>query len=92
MDITAKLARLNLTKKDRDYLRNGLQEILTHFDTMAGVTIRKGLNNDVSFQANELRSDKAAGSATKWKSASPQNLLNSAPDLEDDHIVVPNVL
>ena len=92
LDITANLSRLKLTKDDQEFLRNGLQEILTHFETMASVTIKKGSGNDTLFQGNELRPDKAIESAKQWQSASCQNLLNSAPDSEDDHIVVPYVL
>ena len=92
LDITANLSRLNLTKGDQEFLRDGLQEILTHFETMASVTIKKGSGNDTLFQGNELRPDKAIESAKRWQSASCQNLLDSAPDSEDDHIVVPYVL
>ena len=92
LGITAKLSKLNLTKEDQDFLRNGLQEILSHFDTMAGATINKELHKETSFQSNDLRSDNSIDSAKRWKAASCKSLLNSSPDSEDDHIVVPNVL
>ena len=55
LGITAKLSKLNLTKEDQDFLRNGLQEILSHFETMASVNINTELHNETPFQSNNLR-------------------------------------
>ena len=92
LDITAKVSRLNLNIEERENLRSGLQEILVHFDTMDNVKLNENPNSESFSQKNDLRSDNVIVSDKRWGGASWQELMELAPDSEDNHFIVPNVL
>ena len=93
LEVTAQMARLRLSSTERDQLRVGVQQILAYFDVMSTADV-----GDVEptthalVPRNRLRADTVVPSEQRWAGASPERLLETAAESEDDHFTVPNVL
>ena len=93
LEVTAQMARLRLTGSERERLRAGVQQILSYFDVMSAVDVDGVEPTTHALQpSNRLRRDAVVASDRRWPGASPERLLETAPDSEDDHFTVPNVL
>jgi aspartyl-tRNA(Asn)/glutamyl-tRNA(Gln) amidotransferase subunit C len=87
LQVTAQLARLELSGDEEDRLEKAVSRMLEYFAKMKELDVA-GLEPTTQLaQDNRLREDAAA--------QAPENreaLLNNAPELEDRLIVIPNVL
>ena len=93
LDVTAYLARLRLSSAERARLRTEVQQILSYFDVMAAVDVSGVEPTTHALQPrNRLRPDQVAAAAQRWPGATPERLLAAAPECDDDHFSVPNVL
>ena len=93
LEVTAYLARLRLNDAERDRLRGEVQQILSYFDVMAALDVTGVEPTTHALQPrNRLRADQAAAADRRWPGATPERLLAAAPECEDDHFSVPNVL
>lgn len=93
LDVTADMARLRLSDGERERLRSEVQQILSYFDVMAALDVSGVEPTTHALQPrNRLRRDQAAAADLRWPGATPENLLDAAPECEDDHFSVPNVL
>ncbi len=90
---TAEMARLRLTGAERERLRAGVQQILRYFDVMATLDVGGVEPTTHALQArNRLRPDRVTPAAERWSGADSARLLAAAPEREDYHFSVPNVL
>ena len=93
LEVTAYLARLRLSSAEREQLRAGVQQILSYFDVMAALDVGEVEPTTHALGTrNRLRSDQVVPSEQRWPGASPERLLATAAESEDDHFSVPNVL
>ena len=93
LDATAYLARLRLSSAERERLRTEVQQILSYFDLMAALDVNGVEPTTHALQArNRLRQDRVVTADQRWPGATPERLLEAAPECEDDHFSVPNVL
>lgn len=85
----AKLARLNLTKKEKDKLQKDLSEILDYFNKLKEVNIEgiKPANHSVLIK-NILREDEVKKTDDKVKEKS----MEQAPEKKDNYLKVKSVL
>ena len=91
--VTAYMARLRLSGAERERLRAGVQQILSYFDVMAAADVSDVEPTTHALGAgNRLRPDEVVASERRWPAASPERLLATAAECEDDHFSVPNVL
>ena len=87
------MARLRLNTAERERLRAGVQQILSYFDVMATVDVSAVEPTTHALQPrNRLRPDQVVAVTERWPGATPEGLLARAPEREDDHFSVPNVL
>ncbi len=86
LQVTAQLARLELSREEADLLEKAVLQMLEYFAKMKELDV-SGLQPTTQLaQDNRLRDDSAQA---------PQDtepLLKNAPELEDRLIVIPNVL
>ncbi len=93
LEVTAYMARLRLSSVERERLRAGVQQILSYFDVMAAADVGNVAPTTHALGArNRLRSDEVVATDRRWPGASPERLLATAAECEDDHFSVPNVL
>jgi aspartyl-tRNA(Asn)/glutamyl-tRNA(Gln) amidotransferase subunit C len=84
--VTAQLARLELSSDEAERLEKAVMQMLEYFAKMKELDVT-GLEPTTQLaQDNRLREDAAE------TSQNTEPLLNSAPELEDRLIVIPNVL
>jgi aspartyl-tRNA(Asn)/glutamyl-tRNA(Gln) amidotransferase subunit C len=87
LKITAELAYLDLTAEEFISLGNEVEKMLDYFSKMKEADIETLLPaGPAGPGTNRLRRDKRA------QQNNPDVLLESAPELEDRFIVIPNVL
>lgn len=93
LDATAVMARLRLSDAERERLRSEVQQILSYFDVMAALDLSGVEPTTHALQPrNRLRPDQVVAADRRWPGATPESLLAAAPECEDDHFSVPNVL
>lgn len=93
LDATAAMARLRLSDAERERLRSEVQQILAYFDVMAALDLSGVEPTTHALQPrNRLRPDQVVAADRRWPGATPESLLAAAPECEDDHFSVPNVL
>lgn len=93
LDATAAMARLRLSDAERERLRSEVQRILSYFDVMAALDLDGVEPTTHALQPrNRLRPDQVVAADRRWPGATPESLLAAAPECEDDHFSVPNVL
>ena len=93
LDVTAYMARLRLSRAERERLRTEVQQILSYFDLMAALDVSGVEPTTHALQPrNRLRPDRVAAADRRWPGATPERLLDAAPECEDNHFSVPNVL
>ncbi len=85
--ITARMARLSLTKEELEKLGVAVEQMLQHFSHMKEIDIQ-GLapTTHALLRENRLREDAENGPALS------DTLLGNAPEREERFIVIPNVL
>ncbi len=87
LHVTAQLARLELSRDEEERLEKAVLRMLEHFAKMNELDVT-GLQPTTQLaRDNRLREDAAAQAP-----ADPEVLLANAPEREDRHIVIPNVL
>jgi aspartyl-tRNA(Asn)/glutamyl-tRNA(Gln) amidotransferase subunit C len=90
LHVTAQLARLELSRDEKDRLEKAVTQMLEYFAKMKELDV-EGLEPTTQLALeNRLRQDSVAEAAE-----APENreaLLKNAPELEDRLIVIPNVL
>lgn len=93
LDATATMARLQLSSFERKELRSRVQQILSYFDILAEVDV-EGVEptTHVLEQHNRLRPDDSMSVSTQEGHTETAQFLAEAPDREDNHFSVPNVL
>lgn len=79
---------LELTPAEESRFASAVEALLDHFDSMSAFPI-DGLQPmaHVAYFGNRTRPDEP-----RSHSGDPDTLLDSAPDLEDRYIAIPNVL
>ena len=87
LQVTAQLARLELSRDEEERLEKAVIRMLEHFAKMKELDVTDLQPTTQLARDNRLREDAAAQFP-----ADPEALLNNAPELEDRHIVIPNVL
>ncbi|MCY4484112.1 MAG: Asp-tRNA(Asn)/Glu-tRNA(Gln) amidotransferase subunit GatC [Spirochaetaceae bacterium] len=93
LEVTAQMARLRLSESERELLRAGVEQILSYFDVMSAADVGDVEPTTHALQpSNRLRPDRVVASEQRWAGASPERLLETAAENEDDHFTVPNVL
>ena len=88
LDITARLALLELSDTERAQFEHEVGQLLEYFSLMDGIDV-SGLEPTTHAlgQGNRLRADVPADGASLADS-----ILEQAPDLEDRFVAIPNVL
>jgi aspartyl-tRNA(Asn)/glutamyl-tRNA(Gln) amidotransferase subunit C len=90
LDVTAQLARLELSRDEEDRLEKAVFQMLEYFAKMKELDVN-GLEPTTQLaQDNRLREDAVVVGGESDAGTEP--LLNNAPELEDRLIVIPNVL
>ena len=101
---TAELAKLSLSDEEHERLRGEVETLLTYFDSMAAAEAAPGgaTANAVDDNPPEVGVNGAAGAQTSAVSqlrpdrvrtdSIADTLLESAGDIEDRFIAIPNVL
>jgi len=84
---TARMARLNLSEKERERLRAAVEQMLAYFSHMKEIDVA-GLEptTHALLRENRLRQDVGADPFDS------DTLLGNAPEREERFIVIPNVL
>jgi aspartyl-tRNA(Asn)/glutamyl-tRNA(Gln) amidotransferase subunit C len=86
LEITAQLARLELSEQEREQFEQAVVQMLEYFTKMREFDI-EGLPPTAQMtQINRTRRD------TVIENPAARSLLDNAPELEDRFIVIPNVL
>jgi aspartyl-tRNA(Asn)/glutamyl-tRNA(Gln) amidotransferase subunit C len=86
LQVTAQLARLELSREEADRLEKAVLQMLEYFAKMKELDV-SGLQPTTQLaQDNRLREDAVQASQDT------EALLKNAPELEDRLIVIPNVL
>jgi len=88
--VTAQLARLELSRDEKDRLEKAVTQMLEYFAKMKELDVEGLAPTTQLAMENRLRQDSVAEAAE-----APENreaLLKNAPELEDRLIVIPNVL
>ena len=87
LKITAELANLDLTDEEFSSLGGEVEKMLVYFSKMRGADVAALLaRRKIRTVTNRLRRDE------QIEETPPDALLESAPELEDRFIVIPNVL
>ncbi len=87
LHVTAQLARLELSREEEQRLEKAVLRMLEYFAKMKELDVTDLPPTTQLARDNRLRED-AVGQAP----ADPEALLKNAPEREDRHIVIPNVL
>ncbi len=87
LQVTAQLARLELTRDEEERLEKAVFQMLEHFAKMKELDVTGLEPTSQLAQDNRLRED-----APAELPADRQALLANAPELEERLIVIPNVL
>ena len=86
LDITAQLARLELSGEERQQFERAVVQMLEYFSKMREFDV-EGLPPTAQMtQTNRTRKDAATATSDT------ESLLENAPELDDRFIVIPNVL
>jgi aspartyl-tRNA(Asn)/glutamyl-tRNA(Gln) amidotransferase subunit C len=85
--MTARMARLTLSEKELEHLREAVTQMLAHFSHMKDIDVA-GLapTTHALLRENRLREDVETGFGHS------DTLLENAPEREERFIVIPNVL
>jgi aspartyl-tRNA(Asn)/glutamyl-tRNA(Gln) amidotransferase subunit C len=88
LDITARLALLELSPEEREQFEREVGRLLEYFSLMDGVDV-SGLEPTTHAlgQGNRLRAD-----VPRQGGEVADDMLEQAPDLEDRFVAIPNVL
>lgn len=98
LDTTADLARISLSDEERDRLRREVETMLTYFDSMAAAEAELGEAAANAADDNSNDAGKIARAVTALRDdrirddVNADTLLDSAGDVEDRFIAIPNVL
>ena len=86
LDITAQLARLELSDEEKKRFEQAVFQMLEYFSKMKGFDVEGIPPTARMTQTNRTRKD------TAIVNVDTEALLGNAPELEDRFIVIPNVL
>ena len=87
--VTAALAQLELDEQEADILAGEVTRILDYFKKMSEINVDNlPPTTHALLEENRLRPDRE----TSEGRLNPDDLLESAPDIDDRFIIIPNVL
>lgn len=101
---TAELARLNLSDEEHERLRGEVENVLSYFDSMAAAEAAQGGATAYAVDDNPFEAGGNGAAGARARSVSQlrpdrirtesiaETLLESAGDVEDRFIAIPNVL
>lgn len=96
LEVTAELAQLALEDEEKERASASLDQMLSYFETMSQFDVSGLAPTTHALQKeNRIRPDDPAYSNSNNPAArnpNPDDLLESAPELEDRFIAIPNVL
>ena len=83
----AKLAAIELTKKEKDLFQSQLEQVLSYIHQLNEVDVSNVYDDDViPLNFSDLRNDEVS------ESISQEYVKNNAPLFKNDHISVPKIL
>ncbi len=86
LEITAHLARLELSPEEFDRFESAVEQLLQYFSVMQEVDVSELPPTAQMALENRLRDDRVV------PDGAADSILANAPELEDRFIVIPNVL
>jgi aspartyl-tRNA(Asn)/glutamyl-tRNA(Gln) amidotransferase subunit C len=90
---TADLAQLELGEAELVRLGTAVEQMVTHFEKMREIDVDAlPPTTHALLSENRTRTDQVLADEPDSRRSTPDLLLESAPELEDRFIVIPNVL